>query len=286
MIQKDCSSLAVFIPTYNEAETIGALIERIPRRFNHRDVDIYVVDDCSTDATAECARDAGARVRVMEENSGVGATTKYGLSWILSMNHHRYIVKIDGDGQHEPEMIALVFECLLKGGRELVTCSRFHPNSDQRNTPLDRILLNRLFADVISDLTGWSITDARTGFMGFTSRVLKEIVPHMIVRGYGVPMEILLRAHHAFPLLPHFELSHPARYDVKVDTKYAIETYAEKGHRLSVAFQSLLTVLNDLGVDANRLALRPGNINTPLRSGELSVMSLHGRVHDNTTGAL
>jgi glycosyltransferase involved in cell wall biosynthesis len=246
-------SIAIFIPTFNEEATITEILSRIPKKCDRFPVDIYVMDDCSTDRTAKLVRDFGARVAVMPKNSGVGAVTRAGLARILKDERYHLIVKLDADGQHEPELIHDVVGELLRGA-QFVSCSRFQSSSTQYGTPLDRYLLNRLFADLIRDVTKWDVTDARTGYMGFDARILKNVVPTMILNGYGVPMELFLRIWQKHSSARHVELMHPARYDVKVDSKYSLETYAEKGNRLSVAFQALLTVLHDIGLDSRQLA--------------------------------
>jgi hypothetical protein len=122
--------------------------------------------------------------------------------------------------------------------------------------------------------------------MGFRASILKKIVPAMIINGYGVPMELLLRAQVTHPFAMHRELPHPARYDIKVESKYSVETYAEKGDRLSVAFQALVRVLHDIGIDAEQFTHLCGSRHQLFRSLSSSKDPNLGEVYHPVYGVL
>ncbi len=249
--------IVVLIPTYQEAETLEALVRRIPRLVGSRRTTIVISDDCSPDGTAEIAKRLTPHVITSAKNTGVGANTLRAFAYIAQMHDVEYVIKLDGDGQHDTELIPDVVRALDKGA-DIVTCSRFHPEAVHVVTPLlDRILLNGIFADSMSHVTGWEITDARTGYMGLRWSDVRMLARRMIVERYGIPMEILLRIWRNNPKAVLKELPHPARYEsgisARLDAKYATETIQEKSTRLEVAYQAMLAVLEDLDVSSEEL---------------------------------
>lgn len=133
-----------------------------------------------------------------------------------------------------------------------MVCSRFHPLSDQTYTPVDRILLNMIFTEMVRKITGWKVTDVRSGFMGLRFGLAAEFAHKILVQGYGVPMELVLRAWHAKPDARVSEIPHPALYggDIseKLRHKYAAEQIDDKANRLQAAFGALLAVVEDLHI--------------------------------------
>src|SRR5581483_4507237 len=100
------NSLLAVVPAYNEAGSVAHVVrslrERAPR------FDVIVVDDGSTDATADQARSAGASVITLPFNLGIGGAVQTGFVYALEQGYD-YMAQVDGDGQHEPaELDALL----------------------------------------------------------------------------------------------------------------------------------------------------------------------------------
>ncbi|MFH0856614.1 MAG: glycosyltransferase family 2 protein [bacterium] len=241
------SKVAVLIPAYNEEATIGVLLKTISEMLV-KDYKILVVDDGSTDRTAEIAGKY-AKVIGLGENLGVGAATKKGFECIADYMQCRYVVKLDGDGQHDPAYILKVVRELEKGA-DLVICSRFNPLSDVSNATQDRILLNYIFSSMVSRVTGWELTDVRSGFMGFCSEDIIRI-SDIITPRYGVPMELIIRLWNSKPLARVVEISHPAKYGGtrKLERKYEKETIEMKSRRFTEAYMALLNILQALNIN-------------------------------------
>jgi len=161
-----------------------------------------------------------------------------------------FVVKFDGDGQHKLHLLPKVVGHLADG-QDLVICSRFHPHSDQTNTPTDRILLNMLFTEMVRKITSWKLTDVRSGYMGFPARYARLLGTHLIVSRYGVPMEIILRLWNANATRVK-DIPHPALYgpniSKKLKEKYSTETISSQADRLQMAYEALLTVIQDLQI--------------------------------------
>lgn len=241
--------IAIFIPVYNEAEALEKTLCQIPSKVLGYETEIIVADDCSNDDSVKIARNFTDHIIVMEKNTGVGATTKKGFEYISKMDYFDFVVKFDGDEQHQLHFIPQVIAHLIERN-DIVICSRFHPLSDQMNTPLDRILLNMIFTEMLRKITGWNLTDVRSGYMGFRADLIKRIAPKLIVERYGIPMEILLRIWKEMPDAVVSEIPHPAIYggDIskRLQKKYSSEEISQKSSRLQEAYSALLTVVEDM----------------------------------------
>lgn len=114
----------VAIPAWNEEGSIADVIAKVQQ---HRpDVDILVVDDGSTDRTADLAREAGAKVVSLPFNVGVGGAMR--TAFLFGQRHgYRAIAQVDADGQHDPADLDRILEGLDKA--DIVVGTRFHPES-------------------------------------------------------------------------------------------------------------------------------------------------------------
>jgi hypothetical protein len=155
----------VFIPAWNEEENLPAVLDSLHARLPG--VDVLVVDDGSTDRTADVAREHGAEVLSLGVNLGLRIGIAAGYRWALE-HGYRYCGRIDADGQHPPEelarLLALVQEdvCDVAVGSRFVSgdgyeAYRYRPSAARRlGTGLLRrsvsIVLRRPFADATSGL--------------------------------------------------------------------------------------------------------------------------------------
>jgi glycosyltransferase involved in cell wall biosynthesis len=115
-------STLVFIPAWNEADSVAAVIADVRERLP--DVDVLVVDDGSTDATAERARAAGATVASLPFNQGLGAALQTGYLYALRGGYD-FCAHLDADGQHPPAEVARLLDEVYAGGADLVIGSRY-----------------------------------------------------------------------------------------------------------------------------------------------------------------
>src|SRR5687768_4727618 len=117
--------LVVTIPALNEENTIAQVVAGVPRRIPGLDeVEVIVMNDGSTDQTAEKAAEAGAIVVTLHNRPGLGKVFGTGLERAMRRGAD-IIVNIDGDGQFDPGDIARLIEPILQGEADFVTCSRF-----------------------------------------------------------------------------------------------------------------------------------------------------------------
>ena len=119
----DRSSCLAVVPAYNEQATVAKVVASLHAKTPQ--LDVVVIDDGSTDATAECAERAGARVLRMPFNVGIGGAVQAGFKFAEEQGYD-YMVQVDGDGQHDPAEISKLFSALDGPKRADMICgSRF-----------------------------------------------------------------------------------------------------------------------------------------------------------------
>lgn len=161
------TTVAAIIPAYHEEKHVGEVVERTLQQVDR----VLVVDDGSTDATADNARAAGAEVVKHERNLGKGETIKTGLRYWLERGVP-HVVLLDADGQHLPEEIAR-FIAAAPGGAALLIGTRMN---DIRQMPLVRRTVNRYMSRRISRVCGQDVPDTQCGFRMFSADVIPDLL--------------------------------------------------------------------------------------------------------------
>ncbi len=187
----------VVIPTYNEAENIGAVIPRVLSACPESN--ILVVDDNSPDGTQKIvegiSQDDG-RVRMISRSGKGGLGTAYvaGFKYAIE-NSYDYVVEMDADLSHEPAEIPRFCKALTDHA-DVAIGSRYAFGVSVLNWPMKRLLLSyggNIFARVV---TGVPVNDMTSGFKAFRVDVLKSIDLHSIrSNGYAFQVEMNVRAY-------------------------------------------------------------------------------------------
>jgi glycosyltransferase involved in cell wall biosynthesis len=164
----DRTTVAAVIPAYLEEKHIADVVQRTLRQLPN----VVVVDDGSSDRTAEQARSVGADVIVHEQNRGKGESIKSGFRYWLE-HGSTYVVILDGDGQHLPEEIERFLAAASSGIGELLIGTRMN---DVREMPLVRKMVNRYMSRKISRACGQEIPDTQCGFR----MVHRSIIPSLL----------------------------------------------------------------------------------------------------------
>jgi len=182
--------LIIQIPAYNEEATLPQTLRDLPRSLPGVDrIEVLVVDDGSTDRTAEVAREAGAdHVVRLKQNQGLAVAFTVGLETALKLGAD-IIVNTDADNQYWGEDIARLVEPILAGRADIVVGDR-GVAALEHFSPLKRFL-QRLGSWVVGRAAGIPIPDATSGFRAFT----REAALRLTVLGdYTYTLETLIQA--------------------------------------------------------------------------------------------
>jgi glycosyltransferase involved in cell wall biosynthesis len=182
------------VPAFNEADAVGATIGAI--RGHAPDFDVLVVDDGSTDATAERALAAGAEVLRLPFNLGIGGAMQSGYIYARERGYD-VAVQVDGDGQHDPRHIHELLARLRDDpDLNMVTGSRFlEPAADGYRSSAARRVGIRIFARLLSAITRQRVTDPTSGFR-MTDRHGTELFANDYPRDYPEVEAIVLMHTH------------------------------------------------------------------------------------------
>jgi glycosyltransferase involved in cell wall biosynthesis len=191
-VQMTSPSVSIVIPACNEAQTVGKLVGRI--RELHPDAEIIVVDDGSSDQTAEVARNAGADVYRHPYNIGNGAAIKSGIRAASG----DILVFMDGDGQHHPEDIGRFLACfpaydMVVGARTL-----------RHQSSVLRALGNAVYNRFASYAANFSIKDLTSGFRAVKSDIARSFL-YLLPNTYSYPTTLtmgVLRSGRSVTYLP------------------------------------------------------------------------------------
>jgi glycosyltransferase involved in cell wall biosynthesis len=176
----------VLIPALNVEKTIGGVVRDARRTLP--DALVLVVDDGSTDRTAEAAKREGARVLSHGSNLGKGAALRAGFEIALREGFDA-VATLDGDGQHLPEWLPRFLERAEETGADLVVGSR---RSDPGRMPRIRRLSNRMTSWLASRAAGSRLPDSQSGYRLIRTSVLRAVP--LRTSHYETETEILIGA--------------------------------------------------------------------------------------------
>ncbi len=169
-------TLLVMLPALNEAASIAAVLDRIPRDIEGiREVQLLVIDDGSTDDTVSISRAHGASVISHGRNLGVGAALQSGLDEAVQRRADIF-VNIDSDGQFAPEDIPRLVAPILADEADFVSASRFSDPALVPVMPAVKRFGNWGMARIISTLCGDDWADVSCGFRAYSREALLHLV--------------------------------------------------------------------------------------------------------------
>ena len=201
-------NITVILPAYNEEVSIGSIV--LLTRFYADNV--IVVDDGSSDRTAEVARKAGAEVIIHEVNQGKGGALKTGFTAADDFGAD-IIVTMDSDGQHNPADIPKLVAPIIEGDADMVNGSRYLNGLD-KNTPVYRRVGQTILDRVTNLNSGLTITDSQSGFRAFAAST-KDIF-RFNAQGMAIESEMLADAGKSGLRIKEVEIG--VRYDVNCST--------------------------------------------------------------------
>jgi glycosyltransferase involved in cell wall biosynthesis len=188
----DRSSCLAVVPAYNEEATVASVVGAIRRKTPQ--LDVLVIDDGSTDSTAERAEDAGAPVLRMPFNLGIGGAVQAGFKY-ADEHGYDFMVQVDGDGQHDPGELAKLFDAMQSPDRADMICGTRFATETGYMAPVSRRTGIHLFAFLLSRLLRQPVTDPTSGFRLYNRRAIAVFArdyPH----DYPEVEAVLMLHHH------------------------------------------------------------------------------------------
>jgi len=162
-------SLLIIVPAYNEEGAVGEVVCEIRQAMP--ETPVLVIDDCSSDCTAVVARMAGADVLSLPHHLGLGGCVQAGYRLAYELGY-QYVIRVDGDGQHDPRDLPAIFRALRESGCEMVIGSRFL-DGEENHTSFLRGLGIRFFRLVLRPILGRPVRDPTSGFVGVNRAALE-----------------------------------------------------------------------------------------------------------------
>jgi glycosyltransferase involved in cell wall biosynthesis len=169
----------IIIPALNEMGAIGGVVRSV--RAILPDVPVFVIDDHSTDGTATVAKEAGAEVLRLPVHLGLGGCVQSGYKLAFEMGVD-YVIRMDGDGQHDARDVPRILDALQSTGAEVVIGSRFiEPGGT--HTTIPRSLGILFFRLLLRPVLNKAIYDPTSGFIGVNQRAI-ELFAHTFPLSY------------------------------------------------------------------------------------------------------
>jgi dolichol-phosphate mannosyltransferase len=193
----DVGRVVMIVPTYNEAENLAWILQRLRRA--QPGVDVLVVDDASPDGTgriadALAADDAQVRVLHRTAKEGLGAAYVEGFRWALDQGYD-VIGEMDADGSHQPEQLHRLLAALSDA--DLVLGARWIPGGSVVNWPWTRQALSRGGNLYVRLLLGIPVHDATSGFRLFRRSTLEKVdLASVRSTGYVFQTDLVTRVLH------------------------------------------------------------------------------------------
>ena len=158
------------IPSYNEAQVIREVVDAVIAA-GHQ---VVLVDDASSDNTAEVLAGSGVHYCCHPINLGQGAALQTGIEYAVR-HGAQYIITFDADGQHRLEDAEKMLAILQSGETDLVLGSRFCEGGDSSTVPFSRRMLLRLATIYTRFWCRIRVTDTHNGLRGMTAETAKKI---------------------------------------------------------------------------------------------------------------
>lgn len=180
-------TLSVVVPAYNEEDTLARVVEKlvaVPRL-----LEIIIVDDCSTDRTADVARQLATkdrRIRVIHHSKNLGKTNALNTGFAETSGD--IVIVQDADLEYDPEEIKDVIEPIVTGIADVVFGSRFMVRKAARVLYFYHFLANKVLTFASNILTNINLTDVETGYKAFRGAVIRNMI--ISSKGFGFEIEV------------------------------------------------------------------------------------------------
>jgi glycosyltransferase involved in cell wall biosynthesis len=192
--------IAIIVPAYNEEKAITAVVRdmnAVAKEYN-LDLDVVVINDCSTDTTSEVISTLDCIALNLPVNLGIGGAVQTGFKYAFE-NDYDFAIQADGDGQHPAAEIPKLVKAALDQNADVVIGSRFLEKEGFQSSALRRFGIN-YFKKLNMILVGVSVNDSTSGFRLINKKVL-EVVSEYYPDEYPEPEAIILYSLNGFKIV-------------------------------------------------------------------------------------
>jgi glycosyltransferase involved in cell wall biosynthesis len=232
--QQPIKKLIIYLPAFNEAENIEGVIKDLPRQLNGvEQIEILVVDDGSTDETAQKAKGLDVTVISHHRNRGLGIAFRTAVKYALK-NEADVVISIDADGQFDPDDIPALISPLLGDEYHMVTGNRFNSGRPD-HMQWSKYWGNKQVSKIVSMVSGVKFTDVSCGFRAYT----REALYHLNLFGaYSYTHEVILNL--VFKGLMIAEHPIQVQYFPERKSRIASNLFAYAYNTSKIIFRSML----------------------------------------------
>ncbi|OGN01550.1 MAG: glycosyl transferase [Candidatus Yanofskybacteria bacterium RIFCSPLOWO2_02_FULL_43_10] len=189
--------LSIVIPVYNEERTLRKLINAVEAVDLSLKKEIILVDDGSRDSSREILAEYKDRHKIifLGKNSGKGSAIRRGFSQATG----DAVIIQDADLEYDPRDYMILLKPILDGDADVVYGSRFITPLPRRILYFSHYMANKAITFLSNIFTGLNLSDMETGAKAFTGKVVKEILPCLTAKRFGIEPEITAQiAKHKF----------------------------------------------------------------------------------------
>lgn len=189
--------LSIVIPVYNEERTLRKLISDVEAVSLPFKKEIILVDDGSRDRSREILEEYRDKHKVvlLDKNSGKGSTVRRGFKEATG----DMVIIQDADLEYNPQDYAVLLKPILDGDADVVYGSRFVTPFPRRILYFSHYMANKMITFLSNVFTGLNLSDMETGAKAFTGKAIREILPCLTAKRFGIEPEITAQiAKHKF----------------------------------------------------------------------------------------
>lgn len=204
---KEQTKVIIVIPAFNVAHVLAKTVSGLPTKSYD---EIIVVDDGSTDGTAEVGKKLGLTVVGHPRNSGYGRAQKTGYKEALKRGAGA-VVLVHGDNQYDPSLVPLFAGKIIEEGYDLVTGTRMVlGDALAQGMPFWKFFPNRFLTGLENFIFGTQLTDYHNGFRAYSSRFLKQAPLELLSDRFDFDTDIIIQC--SLRKYRMAEIPHPTRY--------------------------------------------------------------------------
>ena len=192
------SEALVIIPTYNEIENIGKIIDAVMRLSDG--FDVLVIDDASPDGTQDAVlskiEQYPGRVYMETRQGKLGLGTAYihGFKWALS-RQYGYVIEMDADFSHNPADLPKLYHQCRDHGADIAIGSRYVSGVNVVNWPMRRVLMSYFASMYVRVITRMPLRDSTAGFVCYRAEVLRTLnLDNIQFKGYAFQIEMKFKS--------------------------------------------------------------------------------------------